>query len=110
MNLRDAYGGKYKGHAVNDVLPEPIKTTEVEKAPSVTNVPTVSSIPDVSDENNNVVVEKKTKRKIKESKLGVEMMERPIYHISIELAQDDCHLICMFLVIFIVSLLVSKKK
>ena len=34
---------------------------------------------------------------------------RPAYIISIELAQDDCHLLCMFLLIFTLSLLLSKK-
>ena len=34
---------------------------------------------------------------------------RPAYIISIELAQDDCHLLCMFLIIFTLSLLLSKK-
>ena len=36
--------------------------------------------------------------------------ERPTYLISIELAQDDCHLICIFISIFILSLLLSKKN
>ena len=116
MNLRDAYGGKLfnqnDGNTIQRIdipssrTPE-LKKPEVQKAV----VPKVQRTPKTH-------VKKTSPKKSVLQKLGAAFaaeedeyqIARPVYLVQLELAQDDCHLICMFLLIFILSVLLSRNK
>jgi len=102
MKLSDAFKGKYKDHSPEiklgslahmGKLGESTDTNSTDALPP-TSVPDVPVSPSSTGPINDVKVRRDS---------------RPAYIISIELAQDDCHLLCMFLIIFTLSLLLSKK-
>lgn len=127
MNLAEAFGGKFKGHeiktAVSDVYDEMNQETRIKQYVPVEPVEPEKVL---QIEPEKVQVVKKESKNNSETdrqcklggyyyknykKLGSSFCdERPTYLISIELAQDDCHLICIFISIFILSLLLSKKN
>ena len=86
MNLKDAFKGKYKGHEL-----------EIDHI----TLPTSK----LGQESHTQIVEPTTPQQQPQ-----QLDPRPTYVLSIELAQEDCHLICMFLIIFTLSFLFSKNK
>lgn len=103
MDLKKAFGGSYK--------------PQVPQVPSVPSVPSVpptkmEKIDNVQSIQKFVQSSGKTlgaPRRVhnSKSKLGSPMSD--IYMIQIQIGRDDCHLLCMFLLVFIISILLNKK-
>lgn len=57
------------------------------------------------------VEEVKDTEKITKPKINVEapVKSPDVYLLQIQIGRDDCHLVCMFLLVFIISFLLSRK-
>ena len=121
MNLKEAYGGKlfnqHNGNTIQRIDVPTNRAPELKKPEPEQQVVQTTVVPKVQRKPKTHVKKTSPKKSVLQ-KLGAAFaaeedeyqIARPVYLVQLELAQDDCHLICMFLLIFILSVLLSRNK
>ena len=97
MNLSDVYGKSFAPPSSLGMENEPVPTSsepDIKPKSQVVDVPRTPS----SDQVQTIPIPSK-------SSGGGD-----VYFVHIEIGRDDCHLICMFLAVFIISFLFSSRK
>ena len=96
MRLSEAYGGRHLQNAVPIVPPPDIRSKRK-----------VKKNRKLEKKNDNIFIKL---GKSLEKTLGNSVDSgRPVYLIQMQVAQDDCHLICMFILVFLISLILTRK-
>lgn len=105
MKLIDAFKGQYNNHSSEINVGSITHMRKLGEGTDSNIVSPPTTVPDAAVSPSSVETSPVEPKHVVKSQYAL----RPAYIISIELAQDDCHLLCMFLVIFTLSLLLSKK-
>jgi len=116
MDLKEAFGGKFIPKTPIPRMPEPPRAKEL---PKVSHVPV--DLPVVPLKKSKPRLGTNLTKKIVNPRpssvpfalgahLGSVMNDPAIYLIQLQMNRTDCHLICLFFIIFTITLLMTSQK